>query len=307
MAGVVGVGHFRRHLANNAQAFAAHGHHDLRGQPGQAVVARVNAGRQLEMGDQRLDDAFDVAVAGQLVLGPGPAVGLAQAVERNAQTSGLPGRGLGGGVGGEHPGDFEQAQVGVAVGQVVAHRGQQSRGQHGPHDVLILGQRIGHGHAAGGVQTQNVEIGVADEAVVDRLAKSQAHGEGPHPRPETELGLGRHVVQGLGHPGQTRRDAVQAVHPPHFLNEVGLALQVQAVGRRGHGDNTRGIGLGKLAAKAGEHLAAEILGHVLAKQHGGPGRTEADAARGEGLGLGHGHTGQGRAAGGFEHQRHGAV
>ena len=302
-----GVGGLGRDLADDAQAPALAGDSDLRRKPRQLLHPVIRRLGQMEMAQQPLDQTLDVGIAGFLVPGPGPAFGMTRAVQDDAAPAGLPRGGVGGGVGGENPGHLEQAQVGVALGNVVAHRAEQPRSKHGAHDVLVLGERIGHGHAAGRIQAQQVQVAVADEAVVDGLAQPHADTVGAKARPKGELRLGRGVVQRLGHARQLRRDAVQAVDPPHFLDEVGLAFEVQAVRRRGHGHGTGRVGSGQGAAQGGKRLAAEILGHLLAKEHARPGRTEADAARQVRFGFGAGFAGKRRAAGGFEHERNGAV
>ena len=105
------------------------------------------------------------------------------------------------------------------------------------HDVLVFGERVGHAHPAGRIDAEQVQVGLADEAVDDRLVETGPGGEGLDLGQEAEFGQLVGFGQGFRHLGQFGRDAVQTVDPADFFNEVGLALQIQAVGGRNDGDD----------------------------------------------------------------------
>ncbi len=128
-----------------------------------------------------------------------------------------------------------QRHVALAPADVAPQRGEQRRQQRGPHQRLLLRQRVGQPHrlparvVAG--QPEHVGHPGRDERVGEHL---DVPGLGQRPADRAPAALRR------GQPVAGRRDRQHAGHlvvpvePDHLLDQVGRVGQVGPPGRRRH-------------------------------------------------------------------------
>ena len=227
-------------------------HHDMRrGASGQADnVARSHdkGRRRRNAGDERLECAAQVAE------GPGGHQGQFDALVGHFAVPG-----------GEHGGQFEQAHLAVAGVLVGFARPQQARPERRAQDVVGLSHGGIDSHEA--VEAEHLGLAGVGEAVGQGLVEPGGGQEPPDLAPRA-LRVA-FVGDGVGH---VRADgyAVEAVHPGHFLDEVGLALQVRTV-RRDRADDPLAVGP-RGQAQAVEDLLLALRRNVDAEQRAAPRR-----------------------------------
>ncbi len=155
----------------------------------------------------------------------------------------------------EHGADFEGAHAtGLAV-EVVAHIGDQAADQARTHHAQLAGNRVLQADRRI-VAGEILLPGAFDEAHIDHFLVTQV-GQLMANR-EQRTGIFRRDQHGARRHRRVGRDVLEAIHARHFLDQVFLDLDVEAVRRRRHQESA--LAAGELQAQAGEDVGDQLIG-----------------------------------------------